>query len=80
MGTGHGREQDEGMIEPPPIPTGSAGARLLLLPEEITAMRDDERPRVRRYRLSRMATGSPPMTAPSARRAGDYEHLRRLYD
>jgi len=43
-------------------------------------MRDDERPRVRRYRLSRMATGSRPMTAPSARRAGDYEHLRRLYD
>lgn len=68
------------MNEPSPIPAGVARARLLLLPEEVTAVRGPERPRVRRYRLSRIATRLPPVGTPLARRAGDHGHLRRLYD
>lgn len=68
------------MIEPSLIPAGAARARLLLLPEEVAAVGEGERPRVRRYRLSRLTTGQPPVGVPPARRAGDQEHLRRLYD
>ncbi len=68
------------MIEPSLTPTSAARARLLLLPEEVATVGEGERPRVRRYRLSRIATGLPLVGAPPARRAGDHEHLRRLYD
>lgn len=50
-------------------------SRFMLVPESREAPRGAERPKVRRYRLTRLGETGVPMA-----RAGRFEHLRCMHD
>jgi len=59
------------------------GGRYMLLPEDPStqvASTDSRRPRVRRYRLTRLGGDARALTAPGRLPAGDFAYLRRPHD
>jgi hypothetical protein len=64
-----------------PLVVSLKPGRFLLLPEDKGSQTDAERPRIRRYRLTRMGARSKlPSLNPNERPADDFTHLRRTYD